>query len=319
MGRMVNFLGRFRQGTTVAITAGHRYRWPPVRTEGMFQNFSDVSMVNTGTFFPGPNQTLPPSLVRGNERGWVPGADYRLRKLKMPLFNGDDVYEWVYLVERFFDIQGLVTSGERLKAAIMCLEGPGLSWFRWSDNREPFRSWEDLKQRMLARFQSSQAGSLYEQFFAISQSGTARDYITMFEKMAAQLPRLQEEVLEGIFIKGLKQELRTAVRTQTPTGLSQAMELALIIDETGKGVTSKAANRTGGDSSRPPAMAAGGGSFKRMTDSEFADKRAKGLCYRCDEPFGPGHRCREKTLHVLLVDNEEEEKEGGYVEEHTPP
>nr|GEW74477.1 Toll/interleukin-1 receptor (TIR) domain-containing protein [Tanacetum cinerariifolium] len=61
-------------------------------------------------------------------------------------------------------------------------------------------------------------------------------YITMFEKKAAQLPGLQEDVLEGIFIKGLKHELRTAVRTQKPTGLSQAIDLALIIDETCKGV-----------------------------------------------------------------------------------
>ncbi|GKB81497.1 hypothetical protein Tco_0948392 [Tanacetum coccineum] len=88
--------------------------------------------------------------------------------------------------------------------------------------------------------------------------------------------RLQEEVIEGIFIKGLKQELHTAVQTQKPTGLSQAMELALIIDET-------------------------------------RDKRDKGLCYRCDGKFGPIHRCPEKALQVLLVDDdEEEEKEGEY-------
>ncbi|GJZ37586.1 ankyrin repeat-containing protein, partial [Tanacetum coccineum] len=148
---------------------------------------------------------------------------------------------------------------------------------------EPFRSWEDLKRRMLVRFQSSQAGTLHEQFFAISQSGTARDYITMFEKMAAQLPRLQEEVLEGIFIKGLKQELRMT-----------------------------AANRTGGDSSRPPAVVAGGASFKRMTNSEFADKKSKGLCYRCDGKFLPGYRCPEKALQLLLMDDDEEEEiEGG--------
>nr|GEX43888.1 hypothetical protein [Tanacetum cinerariifolium] len=72
---------------------------------------------------------------------------------------------------RFFDIQ---TTGERLRVAMMRLEGPTLSWFHWSDNRNT---------------------------------------------MAAQLPGLQEEVLEGIFIKGLKQELRAVVRTQQPAGL----------------------------------------------------------------------------------------------------
>ncbi|GJY60988.1 hypothetical protein Tco_0461645 [Tanacetum coccineum] len=164
----------------------------PVSTEGMFQNFSDVSLVNAGRFFPAPNQTIPPPLVHGNERGWMPGIDYRLRKLKMPLFNGDDVYGWVYLAERFFDIQGLGTIPE------------------------------------LGRFKAANASS-----FSI--------------------------------------------------------------------------------------LASGGAPFKRMTDSEFADKRAKGLCYRCDGQYSPGHRCPEKALQALLVDDEEEEKEGRYDEEHAPP
>ncbi|GKE70363.1 exocyst complex component EXO84A-like protein, partial [Tanacetum coccineum] len=49
-----------------------------------------------------------------------------------------------------------------------------------------------------------------------------------------------------------------------------------------------------------------------MTDSEFADKKAKGLCYRCVEKFLPGHRCPEKALQLLLVDDDEDEEiEGG--------
>ncbi|GJW60998.1 ankyrin repeat-containing protein [Tanacetum coccineum] len=170
----------------------------------------------------------------------VPGIDYRLRKLKMTLFNRDDVYVWVFHAERFFDIQGLVTSGERLKAVMMCLEGPALSWFRWTDNREPFRSWEDLKRRMLVRFQSSQEGG-----------GTRGD------------------VHKGVKI-GAKH-----------------------------GGANSETYRIEGDS------------FKRITNSEFTDKRAKGLYYRCDGQYSPGHRCPEKALQVLLVDDEEEEKEEG--------
>ncbi|GKD91031.1 hypothetical protein Tco_1366538, partial [Tanacetum coccineum] len=58
-------------------------------------------------------------------------------------------------------------------------------------------------------------------------------------------------------------------------------------------------------------MVVGGASFKRMTDSEFADKKAKGLCYRCDGKFLPGHRCPERALQLLLVDDEEEEEKKG--------
>ncbi|GJR39708.1 hypothetical protein Tco_1215392 [Tanacetum coccineum] len=71
----------------------------------------------------------------------------------------------------------------------------------------------------------------------------------------------------------------------------------------GKGVADKMPNKVGGDagdSSRPLAVATGVGEevglFECMTDSEFTDKRAKGLCYRCDGKFGPGHRCLMKAL-----------------------
>lgn len=73
---------------------------------------------------------------------WLPGTDYRLRKLKMPEFNEEDAYEWVYRIERYFDIQGFVTTGEKLRAAMLCFEGQALSWYRWSDDRAPFRHCE---------------------------------------------------------------------------------------------------------------------------------------------------------------------------------
>lgn len=44
-------------------------------------------------------------------------------------------------------------------------------------------------------------------------------------------------------------------------------------------------------------------SFKR-TNSEFSDRRGKGLCFLCEGKFAPSHRCLHKTLQVLLVDEE---------------
>ncbi|GJW03450.1 ty3-gypsy retrotransposon protein [Tanacetum coccineum] len=204
---------------------------------------------------------------------------------------------------------GLITTGDRLRAAVLSLEGSALSWFRWINNREPFRSWEELKRRLLHRFQPSQNGNLLEQFFSISQQGTAR----------------------------LTPELRTAVRTQQPTTLSQAMDLTMLIDEsriggTGdpRGGTVSVSTRIGGGgiprplgggiigrgakdkqsgTSRPP--------FKRLTETEFADKKAKGLCYRCDEKFLPGHRCPAKTLQLLVIIlRQGNEPKGGSEEDH---
>ena len=37
------------------------------------------------------------------------------------------------------------------------------------------------------------------------------------------------------------------------------------------------------------------------------DKRARGLCYRCDEKYVPGHHCRQHDLHLMVLDDWEEE------------
>ncbi|PWA46618.1 Ankyrin repeat-containing protein [Artemisia annua] len=224
---------------------GNRNSQPLITTDRIFQNSQGNTYGQVGGAF-------PHVAIHGPGRGWHPGSDHRLRKLKMPLFDGEDVYGWVYQAERFFEVQGLITPGERLRAAVLSLEGSALSWFRWINNREPFISWEELKRRLLHRFQSS-------------QEGTAREYVTLFERMAAQLPGLSEEVLEGIFIKGLKPELRTAVRTHQPSNLSQAMDLTLLIDESRTGATPKpATNRVGVVSSRPQLAPTGGGTKEKQ-------------------------------------------------------
>lgn len=44
-------------------------------------------------------------------------------------------------------------------------------------------------------------------------------------------------------------------------------------------------------------------------------KKEKGLCYRCDEKFFIGHRCKNKELRVLLVSDDADD-EGGFHPSH---
>ena len=48
--------------------------------------------------------------------------------------------------------------------------------------------------------------------------------------------------------------------------------------------------------------------YKRLTEVELQDPRDKGICYRCDEKFFVGHWCKNKQLHVLLVEEDDVEK-----------
>ncbi|KAL2469553.1 Ty3-gypsy retrotransposon protein [Abeliophyllum distichum] len=53
-----------------------------------------------------------------------------------------------------------------------------------------------------------------------------------------------------------------------------------------------------GKASNPP--------FKRLSEAELQLKKEKGLCFRCDEKYTVGHRCKNKELQVLLVQEGDE-------------
>lgn len=151
------------------------------------------------------------------------------RKLKTPIFNGEDVHGWIYRVERYFEVQEF-SQKDQLKAVAICLEGAPLSWFRWHDSKTPFCSWRKFKRKLLERFQSSHEGSVHEQFLDIQQKRSVREYVDRFEGFAGQLSVIPESVQESTFIKGLKAEVRSVVRIAELESLAQAIRMAIKID-----------------------------------------------------------------------------------------
>ncbi|GJX89253.1 putative reverse transcriptase domain-containing protein [Tanacetum coccineum] len=107
--------------------------------------------------------------------------------------------------------------------------GEALSWYRWSEGRTPFHSWDGFKRRLLIRFQQSQEGNLYEQFLAITQEESARAYVALFEKLACQLVGISESVMEATFIKGLKPALRATVRVMNPEAKEQKQKEIVVV------------------------------------------------------------------------------------------
>ena len=226
---------------------------------------------------------------QGGDRFTYLGFEHRMRKLKMLLFEGEDAYGWIYRVEWYFEIQG-IPQQEQLRVAALCMEGATLSWYRWSEGRTPFHSWNGFKRRLLIRFQQSHEGNLYEQFLAITQEESARAYVALFEKLACQLVGVLETVMEATFIKGLKPALRAAVRVMNPESLNHAMELAVTIEDNQlyEGVMlSKGATAIVGQTSTK------GDNFRRMTELEIQERKAKGLCFQCDEKIHTWSSMRE--------------------------
>ena len=56
--------------------------------------------------------------------------------------------------------------------------------------------------------------------------------------------------------------------------------------------------------------------FRRLTEAEYQDKRARGICFRCDKKFFKGHECDQKLMQIMLVLDEDEVQT---VDESPPP
>lgn len=45
---------------------------------------------------------------------------------------------------------------------------------------------------------------------------------------------------------------------------------------------------------------------RRLTPTEIEEKKAKGLCFICDEPFTPGHHLKHKRAQLFVIEGEED-------------
>jgi hypothetical protein len=93
------------------------------------------------------------------------------------------------------------------------MEGATIHFFNSLMNDEEDLTWEQLKQALLERYGGHGDGDVYEQLTELKQTGNVDDYITEFEYLTAQIPRLPDKQFLGYFLHGLKEEVRGRARS----------------------------------------------------------------------------------------------------------
>ncbi|CAH9148410.1 unnamed protein product [Cuscuta epithymum] len=281
--------------------------------------------------------------------------------LTLPAFEGADPIGWLARANQQFEIHQ--TRPElKVASAMVAMEGPALYWFSWTRSRKPGIAWEEFSQALVARFDTRFKGSTFERLADVKQTGSMDDYVNLFVQLASQVPGLSDAHYLGYFMKGLRDTIRSSLRTLRPIDLEAAMELARDIEEdlavqsggrsewgydnqqcrssnytkvggfSGLSSTPVTGNQGAAGSttsSRSPGSTSGSGSamtgqsenrsrFTRLSPQEFADLRAKGLCFRCKKPYTPRHECPLKQLRVMVVE-EDEELDLNQTESFIPP
>ncbi|XP_022637052.1 uncharacterized protein LOC111241703 [Vigna radiata var. radiata] len=152
------------------------------------------------------------------------------RKLDIPVFAGEEAYRWTNRLERYFRLKE-VSEEERMQAVIVALEGRALNWFQWWETCNPNPTWEAFKVAVVRRFQPTMLQNPFELLIGLRQSGLVEEYIEQFEQYAGFLKGIPQDYLVGIFLNGLKEEIKAEVKLYEPSNLPELMMKAQMVEE----------------------------------------------------------------------------------------
>ncbi|GAU28429.1 hypothetical protein TSUD_54810 [Trifolium subterraneum] len=163
-------------------------------------------------------------------------AEFRrsIKKVELPAFDGEES-SWMDLASR-----GVLQDDE-------CL------------------SWTQLKEVLLCRYGGHGDGDVYEQLTDLKHDGTIEEYITEFEYLTAQIPKLPDKQFIGYFLHGLKYEIRGRVRSFAAMGdlsRSRLLQVTRAVEKEVKGGNGSGLTRNprfGNGSHRPGSQNTGRG------------------------------------------------------------
>lgn len=141
---------------------------------------------------------------------------------------------------------------------------------------------------------------------------------------------ISETLLISFFITGLKRSLHWELQFHRPASLMEAFAMARAYearqDDTlgpnknwirnnsldtspqtqAQKLTHQAPVKPTSSSTLPPLLPTPQNNLpvRHLPPAELRDRRAKGLCFRCDDKWGPSHRCKSKVLLLLGVDED---------------
>ncbi|GKD06938.1 transposon ty3-G gag-pol polyprotein [Tanacetum coccineum] len=92
-------------------------------------------------------------------------------------------------------------------------------------------TWAEFSKALLGRFGPTNYEDPVEALSRLKQTTTVASYQEAFEKISHQVDGLPETFLVGCFIEGLKEEIWLEVKLKTPRNLTEAIGMALLVEE----------------------------------------------------------------------------------------
>lgn len=152
-------------------------------------------------------------------------------------------------------------------------------------------NWNTFKQGIFARFGPDEYEDVVGALAKLRQHSIVREYQEQFEILDNKTLNLPESFFTSCFISGLKEEIRANVLMFRPTSTTQTISLAKLQEYSIVAITKKAKGVKQGEinSSHQIRPRAYPNPVKRELPKELEEKKAKGLCFKCNEKYTRGH------------------------------
>ena len=153
--------------------------------------------------------------------------DLRLmaKRIELLPFCGDDPYGWVSRAEMYFAVQG-TPPNLQIQLTQICMEGMPWHWFKMLKKEDPNLDWEKFKSALFDRYGNQQSGNLFLQLKMLRQVGSVDEFVEEFEMLASQVSGITDEQYMGLFMGGLKEDIRLEVQTLEPQNRYKAVSMA---------------------------------------------------------------------------------------------
>ncbi|PNX99071.1 retrotransposon-related protein, partial [Trifolium pratense] len=224
-------------------------------------------------------------------------------QLEFSRFDGSHALEWIFRANQFFEYYDTLDP-ERLTITSVHLYQTVIPWYQMLNCAHPFLSLHALSRAIELEFGPSVFGRPRTTLFNLSQMGSVDDYYLEFTALANRSTGLTPEALLDCFISGLQKELKRefcsnpnsvtsthprSSYTKTITTNQPLKQPPILPTPTTKPFNSPLKSKT----------------IKNISPAEMQLRREKGICYYCDEKFSPQHRCPNKHLMLLQLDDVE--------------
>nr|GEV55516.1 retrotransposon Gag domain, retroviral aspartyl protease [Tanacetum cinerariifolium] len=141
-------------------------------------------------------------------RGRQPQRPYN--KIDFSIFSSGDPHGWLMKAEKYFRYYQ-IPDEEKVEIASMHLEGDALDLYSWLSHDQIVIFWEELVQAFTRSFGLAEFHNPDEFLYSIKQTGSVHEYRQEFAKRSSRVSNWPDHCLLGVFLNGLKDELKSDV------------------------------------------------------------------------------------------------------------